>query len=44
MFSFYFTEAGQLSWVDLGEPDYENVREGDSVVDIHFIEEDFFYA
>ena len=44
MFSFYFTEAGQLSWVDLGEPDYENVREGETVIDIPFIEEDFFYA
>ena len=44
MFSFYFTEAGDLSWVDLGEPDYENVREGENVVDIPFIEEDFFYA
>ena len=36
MFSFYFTEAGDLSWVDLGEPDYENVREGERVVDIGY--------
>ena len=26
--------AGQLSWVDLGSPDYSNVREDSQVVDI----------
>ena len=27
IFSFYFTQPGTLSWVDLGSPDYNNVRE-----------------
>ena len=44
MFSFYFTEAGNLSWVDLGTPDYENVRSGSEIHDVQLIEEDFFYA
>ena len=43
-FSFYYTEAGKLSWVDLGSPDLENVREGSEVSNIQFIEEDFFYG
>ena len=44
MFSFYFTEAGTLSWVDLGSPDYDNVRNGTDVEVIPMLEEDFFYG
>ena len=43
-FSFYFTEPGTLSWVDLGEPDYSNIREDAFLENIQFIEEDFFWA
>ena len=25
-FSFYFTSPGELSWVDIGEPQYDNIR------------------
>lgn len=44
MYSFYYTEAGSLSWVDLGSPDYDNVRNGTEVEVIPMIEEDFFYG
>ena len=44
MYSFYYTEAGSLSWVDLGSPDYDNVRDGSDVEVIPMIEEDFFYG
>lgn len=30
-FSFYFTEPGNLSWVDLGNPVMDNVKEGATV-------------
>ena len=33
-FSFYFTEPGQLSWVDLGNPDSKNTKAGAEVASI----------
>jgi len=27
-FSFYFTEPGSLSWIDLGEPITTNIKKG----------------
>lgn len=44
MFSFYFTEPGTLSWVDLGEPDLTNVRQDAKLEVIQMIEEDFFWG
>ena len=43
-FSFYFTEPGTLSWVDLGEPDFSNIREDAILENLQMIEEDFFWA
>ena len=43
-FSFYFTEPGTLSWVDLGEPDFANIREDAYLEPIQMIEEDFFWG
>ena len=44
MFSFYFTEAGSRSWVDLGTPDLTNVRSGSEIEDVQLIEDDFYYS
>jgi len=44
VFSFYFTEPGTLSWVDLGEPDLANIREDATLELIQMIEEDFFWG
>ena len=33
-FSFYFSEPGQLSWVDLGEPKEDNIREDATVEEL----------
>jgi len=33
-FSFYFTSPGNLSWVDLGEPDDKNIKSGAKTEDI----------
>lgn len=43
-FSFYFTQPGTLSWVDLGEPDLNNIREDATLEMIQMIEEDFFWG
>ena len=43
-FSFYFTEPGTLSWVDLGEPQLDNIRSNATLVDTQMIEEDFFWS
>ena len=44
LFSFYFTEPGTLSWVDLGEPDLSNIREDATLEVIQLVEDDFFWA
>lgn len=43
-FSFYFTDPGLLSWVDLGEPDLTNIRPDATLKTVPMIEEDFFWA
>ena len=43
-FSFYFTEPGTLSWVDLGEPDFSNIREDAYLEPIQMVEDDFFWG
>jgi hypothetical protein len=44
MFSFYFTEPGNMSWVDLGEPDLDNIRPDATLETTQMIAEDFFWA
>jgi hypothetical protein len=43
-FSFYFTEPGTLSWVDLGDPQTDNIRSDAELVTTQMIEKDFFWA
>ncbi len=43
-FSFYFTEPGELSWVDLGNPQSVNIKEGATVESIQLIPEDYFWG
>lgn len=36
-FSFFFTDAGDLSWVDFGEPNLENIRSDATLETIQLI-------
>ena len=43
-FSFYFTQPGSLSWVDLGKPVDGHIKAGTEIRNIQMLENDFFWA
>lgn len=43
-FSFYFQHPEEDSWMDLGEPDLSNLKEGIELVETQMIKEDFFWG
>ena len=42
-FSFYFTQPGQLSWVDLGDPRLDYVKADSTLTSVEMLE-DYFWA
>ena len=42
-FSFYFTEKSEMSWVDLGEPQQDNVRFDGELIELQMIT-DYFWS
>ena len=43
-FSFYFQQPDQDSWMDLGQPVYDHVKEGSNLIDTKMIANDFFWS
>ena len=43
-YSFHISPPGGLSWVDLGEPNYNNIGNFNEIVEIQFMQNDFFYS